>query len=226
VWGKFELNCGLLKLIPAVLLILLSAEKARALEPVFKYINSDSSSIQTGLVISDSLPAELIGYINKGVPILFDYRLELWRARSGWFDKLAGASEAIFKVRYDPWDKKYSVVENRGDLIIENTLHSEREAIELLSSSGIDTLVADDPQGVFYLVGRLTIKTMSFSNYKEVESWLKGGISNAGKPEIEEAPSKIGEFVFNLAMRVSGLRDISREIRSPDFKLGEQPLLH
>jgi hypothetical protein len=117
-------------------------------------------------------------------------------------------------------------VESRGDLVIENTLQSERETLDLLSSSGIDTMAVDDTSGVFYLVGRLTIKTMSFSNYKEVESWLKGGISNAKKPEFQDAPSKISEFVFNMALRVSGLKDISREIRSPSFKLGDLPPLY
>lgn len=210
----------------AVLLLLSLSQKALALEPVFKYITTDSISIQSKIIISDSFPSELIGYINKGVPILVQYRLELWRERSGWFDKLVSESQIIYKIRFDSWDKEYAVVEDRGDLVIENTFRGEREALELLSSSGGDNLPIDDNEGVFYLVGRLTIKTMSFSNYKEVESWLKGGISNAKKPELEDAPSKVSEFVFNMALRVSGLKDISREIQSTSFKIGDLPLLH
>ncbi len=210
----------------AFVLLFVAASRLGAIEPSFKYIKSDSTAICTRFDITDSLPSDLIGYINKGVPIHFEYRLELWRERSGWFDKLIDATDISIKVRYDTWEKRYSVVQSTPDLIIENSLESEREALELLTTTGPDTLFLDDPTGVFYLVGRLSIKTMSFSNYKEVEAWLKGGVSNAEKPELEEAPSKIGEFVFNVAMRVSGLKNISREIRSPSFMLRELPPLH
>ncbi len=201
------------------------SSKSKAVEPAFSNLKYGNGAIQCGLKLTDSLPSELIGYINKGVPILFIYRLELWRERSGWFDKLLGAAETNFKVRFDSWEKRYSVVQSTEDLIIENSLGSERETIELLSSIEPDSFEVDDTSGVFYLVGRLTIKTMSFSNYKEVESWLKGGISSAKKPELENAPDKLGEFVFNMALRVTGLKDISREVRSESFTIDHLPRL-
>jgi hypothetical protein len=208
-----------------VLLLFFMEAKAEALKLEFGYIKYDSSSILTRLNISDSLPPELTGYINKGVPILLTYRLEVWRLRPGWFDKLVDHSETAFKVRYDPWEKHYAIVQTSENLTIENSLQSQREALDLLSSSGPAKQAIDDTTGVFYLMGRLTIKTMSFSNYKEVESWLKGGISDAKKPELEDAPSKVGEFVFNMALRITGLKDITREIRSDEFKITDLPLI-
>lgn len=209
----------------ALLFVLIMASISQAVEPVLRYVKYDNGAIQCGLKLADSLPTELVGYINKGVPILFVYRLELWRQRSGWFDKLLDASETNFRVRFDSWEKRYSVVQSTENLIVENILGSERETIDLLSSTGPDTFAVDDTSGVFYLVGRLTIKTMSFSNYKEVESWLKGGISSAKKPELENASNKLGEFVFNMALRVTGLKDISREVRSESFTIDHLPQL-
>jgi len=58
----------------AMLLLLSLSQKALALEPVFKNITTDSKSIQTTISISDSFPSELIGYIDKGVPILVQNR--------------------------------------------------------------------------------------------------------------------------------------------------------
>ena len=60
---------------------------------------------------------------------------------------------------------------------------------------------------------------MSLSNLKEVESWLKGEISGAKKPDIKDAPDKLGEFLFNTALKISGLKNISEEIRTPFFKI-------
>lgn len=209
----------------AILALLCISTAASALEPQFKYVKSDHGNIQTEIAIIDSLPQELIAYINKGVPVSFEYRLELWREKEGWFDVQAAGADISIKVRYDTWEKQYSVVQTSKALTIENELDGERETIDLLRSTNMQTLELNDTSGVYYLYGSLTIRTMSFSNYKEVESWLKGGVSDVKKPQLQDAPDRVGEFVFNMAMKMSGLKDIVREFGSGRFTIGELPLI-
>jgi hypothetical protein len=196
-----------------------------AQNPQFKFIRLSKSDIQVEIVISDSLPQELLSYIDKGVPVSFDYKFELWHENPGWFDQLASENFLSAKVRYDSWEKRYSVVQTSKNLTVENELTGQREAVELLCDTGPIALSSKDTSGVFYIYGYLTIKTMSFSNYKEVESWLKGGVSDVKTPQLQDAPDKVGEFVFNMAMKMSGLKNISREISSGRFRLGDLPLL-
>lgn len=197
-----------------------------ASQPAFRYIKYENGMILTSFAIQDSLPQELITYLNKGVPISFEYEVELWKVRQGWFDKLLDKAAISFQVRYDPWEKQYSVLQTSGDLTIENTLKGERETIDLVSSSGRNSFALSDTGGIYYLVGRLAIKTMTFSNFKEVESWLKGGISGAKKPDLQEAPDKFGEFVFDLALKISGLKNISDEVKSQEFEISQLPLIY
>jgi hypothetical protein len=211
-------NLGIF-LIPMVLIVLFSSITISAIEPAFQYIKIENAKLVTKIVITDSLPTELVTYINKGVPILFQYKIELWRERPGWFDELQERNEVSYKVRYDPWEKEYSVVQLGRDQTIENALRDQREAIDLLKSTGPVSFSVSDTGKVFYLTGELTIKTMSFTNFKEVESWLKGEISNARKPDLKEAPDKIGEFVFDMALKISGIKNNSSTISSSKFKL-------
>ena len=198
---------------------------AGAAQPAFRYIKYENAKILTSFAIQDSLPQELMAYLNKGVPISFEYEIELWKVRQGWFDKLFDKAAISFQVRYDPWEKQYSVLQTSKNLTIENTLKGERETIDLVSSSGHNSFALNDTSGIYYLVGRLAIKTMTFSNFKEVESWLKGGISGAKKPDIQEAPDKFGEFVFDLALKISGLKNISDEVKSQEFKVNQLPMM-
>ena len=76
-----------------------------------------------------------------------------------------------------------------------------------------------DTTGTYYIIGRLTIKMLSLSNLREIESWLKGEVSGAKRPRVKDAPDKFGEFLFNTALKISGLKDISDETRTPDFTI-------
>ncbi|UCC79927.1 MAG: DUF4390 domain-containing protein [Candidatus Zixiibacteriota bacterium] len=196
-------------------LALYSVSNAVNLE--FSSIEFEGGMIAAKLQVSDSLPAELMGYIKKGVPISFEYKMELWESRAGWLDRRLDNKEIIHNLRYDTWENEYTILSRRSDLTIENQLEEDREATDLVKSSGLLKMTLKDTSGQFYITGKLTIKTMSLTNLKEVESWLKGEISGAKKPDIKDAPDKFGEFLFNTALKISGLKNVSEEIRSPFF---------
>ena len=213
-----------LQILFVLLVILFKGIEAEAIEPEFKAIRFANTALQTNIIITDSLPSDLIEYMNKGVPIFFEYRIELWVEKPGWFDVLIESGIVSYKVRYDPWEKQYSVVYSSKAMTVDNILDDERETIELLKSIGRYEIAIEDTSGSFYLLGKLKIRTMSFSNYKEVESWLKGEISGAQKPQLQDAPDKVGEFVFNLALRITGFKDMEYEFKSSHFKIGDLPL--
>ena len=204
--------------------LIVSASSANALEIRFEYVDSRSDTVIAKLSIADSLSEKLVEYIDKGVPIGFEYQVELWRVRAGWFDQQIAVYDIAYKVRYDTWAKRYTVLAITSDLVVENTLSRKREALDLILSSDKIVLSIKDRDGVYYLVGKFTAKVMTLSNFKELESWLKGEISEVEKPNIREASDKIGEFLFNTALKVTGLENISENIKTENFGLDDLPL--
>ena len=198
---------------------------SNAVDLKFTSLKYGNGEIAFKLAVSDSLPGDLVNYIKKGVPISFEYKTELWKSRSGWIDKLLGSCGIIYRLRHDTWEDEYTIIAERPGMAIENRLKTEREAMDLVKSSGLLRMPLDDTSGRFYIVGKLIIKTMSLSNLKEVESWLKGGISGAKKPKIEDAPDKFGEFLFNSALKISGLKNISNEIQTPLFEIKNNEII-
>lgn len=205
--------------IPLFLLLPLSI--SNAVDIKISPLNLEDKGITCEVTVADSLPSNLTSYIKKGVPVSFDYRLELWRSRSGWLDKLIGNAGIAYRVRYDTWEKGYTIISEQSHLVVEHILEEDREAFDLVTSSGFLTMPVEEKSGEYYIVGKLTIKTMSLSNLKEVESWLKGEISGAKKPKIKDAPNKFSEFLFNTALKVSGLKNISEETRTPVFEINK-----
>lgn len=204
--------------------MLCAHSRAFGLEIGFRYIVSESDSISTELVVADSLSSKLLEQIDKGVPVGFEYRMELWKVRSGWFDRQIAAYSLSYKIRYDTWAKDYTVVEVRPNITVENSLTRQREVIDLVTASDRVTVPVDDTSGAFYLVGRVSIKIMTLSNFREVESWLKGEISEVEKPKIKDAPNKFTEFLFNTALKVTGLENVAREFKTGVFRMEELPL--
>ena len=199
-------------------------ELAYSQNPVFSYVKYESDSLRARVDIVDTLSSEIIKHIQKGVPISFVYNIELWQKRTGWFDKQVEKQKIRLRIRYDTWQKKYTVIKEAPGITVEHTLRTMRETLELVMTTDRISFDIQDKQGSYYIVCQLKIATMSLSNLKEVESWLKGGLSKPKTPDIESAPDKIGEFIFNTALKLTGLKDISREIRTDIFQLDQLPL--
>lgn len=190
-----------------------------ATEIEFSFIRTSGDTIVTECAQVDSLPNRLTEYVDKGVPVSFEYRVELWKVRRGWFDGRIGTFDLDYKVRYDTWSKRYTVVQIDPRQVIEHILSDRRGLYDLVSECGPLSFVAKDTSAHFYLVGRLSVRVLTLSSFKEVESWLKGEISGAERPDIDSAGDKFGEFLFDAALKITGFENISARTRTEDFKI-------
>ena len=205
-------------------IISFNSSLALAQEPVYKYVDILNDSLRVQVNIVDSLPDDLLKQINKGVPISFEYNLELWQKRSGWFDKLVEKQTISNRVRFDSWDKRFTVVRSAPGLVVEHSLRKLRETLEIVMTTDSLNFAVIKQSEFYYLVCQMTIESISLSNFKEVESWLKGELSDPKPPKVDEAPDKFGDFIFNTALKLSGLKNISKEVRTGLFRLEDLPL--
>jgi hypothetical protein len=204
--------------------IIIPSFPCKATEIEFPYIKANADTIITECIQVDSIPRRLSDYIDKGVPVSFEYRIELWKVRRGWFDGRIGTFDLDYKVRYDTWSKKYTIVQIDPHQVIEHILSDRRGLYDLVSECGPLSFLAEDTSAYYYLVGTLSIKVLTLSSFKEVESWLKGEISGAKKPDIDSAGDKFGEFLFDAALKITGFENINARTRTANFKIEDLPL--
>jgi hypothetical protein len=222
--ADLEVSYPVLSILFLSLLVAIPGALCKAAEIEFPYIKANADTIVTECALVDSIPQRLSDYIDKGVPVSFEYRIELWKVRRGWFDHRIGSFELNYKVRYDTWSKKYTVVQIDPHQVIEHILSDRRGLYDLVSECGPLSFLAEDTSAHLYLVGTLSIKVLTLSSFREVESWLKGEISGAKKPDIDSAGDKFGEFLFDAALKITGFENISARTRTGDFKLENLPM--
>jgi hypothetical protein len=180
-----------------------------------------NDSLIIEIEFSDSLPEALLTQIDKGVPVAFKYSVELWYIRGGWFDELTGKAEIDYRLRYDTWERKYTLIRQTEEITIEHRLRKLREVMELISTTDELPFNLGNQNREYYLRGKLTILTMSLSNLREIESWLKGGLRDPKSTPIEEAPSKLGDFIFNTALKLSGIKNLVYDLKTEPFSPGD-----
>src|SRR5207244_11085507 len=62
-------------------------------------LQSETPRIQTTALLGDG---RFVSLMRSGFPLRLHYRLELWRARSGWFDQFINQSSWDAVARHDP----------------------------------------------------------------------------------------------------------------------------
>jgi len=200
------------------------AVSAGALELRFDSIVWAGDSLKIRFSSVDYGSDKLNEQVDKGIPVGIEYRLELWKVRPGWFDSQVSAIDINYRIRYDTWSKEYTVVKLDPDFIVEYSLRERREVFDLVMSDNRISLFCNNDSDKYFVTGKMTVKIMTLSNFKEVESWLKGEISDAEKPNLRETTDKVGEFLFDTALKITGLENRSKSVKSEFFELNDLPL--
>ena len=155
-----------------------------------------------------------LSLLREGLPVRLGYRLELWKSRKAWFDELRQHVEWDVVVRWEPVLYEYSVRTITGSGMRERR-YATAEA--LASALGATYRIAIQPsaQGTHYYVASLTVSTLSDSDIKELERFMRGDVENhEGNDRLGDV---LGRAMKRLLLRVAGLPRIRLEGRSGTF---------
>jgi hypothetical protein len=151
--------------------------------------------IQTTALLADG---KFVGLMRSGFPLRLHYRLELWRARSGWFDQYVSEYAWDAVARHDPL------------------------ADDLERALEIPFYVKLTPKGSgnFYFLCRLEVTTLNDTDLEELTRWLKGDVSPAvsGGGDVGGALSRGAQ---RLLVRIAGLPRLTLEARSETLNRAE-----
>ncbi|MGQ9603552.1 MAG: DUF4390 domain-containing protein [bacterium] len=205
--GRISAGISCLIIIAFGLSIARSAEASPRL--VLSNIFKDEQSLCADLRLYDAIDSDFIKSIKEGVPAILRYRIDLWKTRGIWYDRLVRSAGMTYKIEYDNWHMHYLVThleqektpiasENVADLIhhVCNQTHMRICPLELL-----------DSLAEYYISVSAEIRLLTAEKVKEIDEWL-GGKDQGGS-------------ILGIIVALFGSKPRLASIKSSEFRLDE-----
>jgi hypothetical protein len=163
---------------------------------------ANAGRVVIGVHLSDLFEERVAQSLSRGMPATLELHAELWRKRSGWFDRLESSVDAAVRIRYEVWNDWY-LVEHPGAVPLTiGTLDSVSLILSRPTTLPVSRIAAMQPQARYYIAVSATLKPLSVEDVEEVEGWLSGEVETkrrAGFGVITELPRAVFDAVRNFA---------------------------
>lgn len=165
--------------------------------------------VQAAGLLDDGRFVELM---RSGFPLRLHFRLELWKDRSGWFDRYMTGWDWDAVARDDPLAEEYVLIRTGGGVTRYNTTEDLAAAL----SVPYRVTLAARASGRFYLVARLDVTTLNDTDLEELTRWLRGDVTPAvsGRENLGQA---LAHGAQRALVRIAGLPTLTLEARSEVF---------
>ncbi len=160
---------------------------------------------------------KFVGLMRSGFPLRLHYRLELWHARSGWFDQFISEVSWDAVARLDPLANDFVLIRTGGRVTRYGTAEELEHALELPYRVNLKI----EGSGRFYFLCRLEVTTLNDSDLEELTHWLKGDVTPAVAGD-GNLGSALGRGAQRLLVRIAGLPHLALEARSEVLTHGAQ----
>ncbi len=167
----------------------------------------------SGLLEDDRWTSALL----SGLPLRLHYRLELWRARSSWFDAAVRSIDWDVVVRREPLLDQYTVT----TVLLGRTRQQRYPDLAALGRAiGVAYRIAvrASEKGNYYYVATLSVSTLSDSDLDEMDRVMRGetGAATDDNTNLGDAVSRSAR---RMLLRVAGLPIMRVEGKSETFEV-------
>lgn len=150
--------------------------------------------------------------IRSGLPSTLTYTIEVWRQRSGWWDKLEETRETQMRVLRDLLNEQYVLATREEvrrfadlDTLTHYACTGRREYLRPLA-----------PDRTYYAVVSANLAPLSVEDLRELEEWLQGTIRGSDGRRAGGISGLSGTMV-GLLMSVTGFGDVTVHERTERF---------
>lgn len=154
--------------------------------------------------------------LQSSFPLRLQFRVEIWRVRTDWFDALERSFEWEVVVLYEPLTDEYAKTEAWGGALRRQSRFSTLQELELDLERGNQIGIAPAGVGEYYFTSTLRIRTLSDEEMEDIERFLQGNPSS----EERERGSVLSRAARRLLLRFGGLPFEELEARSARFVVG------
>jgi hypothetical protein len=158
--------------------------------------------------------------IQSGLPTTLNYTIEVWRQRSGWWDKLEDTYEREYRLFHDVLHDEY-LVASRDESQRYSSLDSLTAAVcrfHRRSRQGPEYFSRQlfSPDKRYYVVVTATLAPLTVEDLNELDDWLRGTLRGGG--DDSGGISGLTRTVGGLLMSMTGFGDQRVKTRSHDFR--------
>jgi hypothetical protein len=199
---------------------LLAAAPARAIEFTgVTAVREPDGGIGVVFGLDDPLEERVEQSLGRGMPATLSLHAELWRKRTGWFDRVERSVDATVRLRYDVWTHEWRLERAGLPALAVSSVDSLEDVLSrpiALTFPGTQRLAAS---ARCFVVLSATVKPLSVEDVEEVEGWLSGEVR-------DQRDSGFGAFtalprsLFDAARNFAGLGDTRARAVSAEFTRG------
>jgi hypothetical protein len=155
---------------------------------------------------------QFVELMRSGFPLRLHFRLELWKDRSGWFDRYITGVDWDAVARDDPLAEEFVLIRTGGGVTRYNTTEDLAQALAVPYRVTLEARGG----GRFYLVARLDVTTLNDTDLEELTRWLRGDVTPAvsGRENLGQA---LAHGAQRALVRIAGLPTLTLEARSEVF---------
>jgi len=152
---------------------------------------------------------QVVESMEKGISVMIDYQVTLWRKRRSWFDRNEAYRAFRYKVKYNKFDRRYiwlSRTERRTTTSFDKikTLCGMQSALAVAD-------IADIERGaVYYITIKGILKPHTLEDFDDAKNWLSGEIKDTDLNELKKpkkAQEKISGSLFGIFKGITGFGD-------------------
>jgi len=162
------------------------------------------------------------GSLERGMPATLMVTVDLWRHRSGWFDRMVATRSVLYRVRYDAWREDYVVQRNLEPPLHLPTLAAVGEALSRPLRLAAAEAHAVEPGRRHYAVVTASLRPLTPEGVREVERFLSSQLRSSGGAEGGgglESIARLPTSLLSVLAALSGLGDEIAVHRTPVFVL-------
>ncbi len=200
---------------------------ATPLAHAFEFAGATPSRDDTGRLwitvrLADPLEPRVVKSLRRGMPATLALHAELWRKRSGWFDRMERAFDANLRLRYDVAEDAWSLDRGTAGTVVVRSLDS----LATVLSSPIALPLAKLPDATssarYFVAVTGTLQPLNVDDVAEVEGWISGEVRaprSGGLGVLTGLPTSVFDAVRNFA----GFGDSRARMITPEFTPGALP---
>lgn len=162
------------------------------------------------------------GSLERGMPATLVVTVDLWRHRSGWFDRMVATRSVLYRVRYDAWREDYVLQRNLEPPRHLASLAAVGEALLRPLRLAAAHAREVEPRRRHYVVVNVSLRPLTPEGVREVERFLSSQLRSSGGADGGgglESIARLPSSLLSMLAALSGLGDEIAVYRTPVFVL-------